>query len=105
MAFGVLVDATAVTLFLPWAAFDWVLLCEVPRYNLFNAARFLGYGGYPGSHFPWVPSVNSMRIAGDFDNPILGGDVQMKLCFDLFRCEPLLNVLNDCVDDIGVSHF
>lgn len=105
MAFGVLVNTTAVTLFLPWAAFDWMLLCEVLRDDLFNAARFLGYGGYSGSHFPRVLSVDSMRIAGDFDNPVLGGDVQMKLCFDLFRCEPLLNVLDDCVDDVGISHF
>jgi hypothetical protein len=105
MAFGVLVNTAAVTLFLPCAAFDWMLFCQVPRYNLLNAARFLGYVGYSGSYFPWVLSVNPMCITGDFDNTVLGGDIQMKLCLDLFRCEPFLNVLDDRSDNIGISHL
>jgi hypothetical protein len=104
MAFGVLVNTPAVTLFLPRAAFYWVLFCEVLCYDPFNAACFLGYAGYPGSHFPGVLSVDPMCIASDFDDSVPGGDVQMKLCFDLFRCEPFLNVLDDRIDNIGVSH-
>jgi hypothetical protein len=105
IAFRGFINATAVALFLRLGALDWVLVCEMLCYDLLHATRFLGDGGYSGSYTPGVLAIHPVRVAHYFDNPVFAGDAQMKLVLYFFRLEPLVDVLDNRLENVGVGGF
>jgi len=103
IALCALINATAVALLFRFGALDWMLVCKVLCYHLFDAVGFLGDGGYRGSNPSGILTIYPVGVAHYLDDPVFAGDAQMKLGLDHFRLEPLVDVFDDCILDAGVS--
>jgi len=103
IAFLVLLNATTVAWFLRLCALDRVLVRKMRRNYFLDATRLLCDGGYRGSNPSGILAIHPVGVARYLDNPVLAGNAKMKPGLYFFRLEPLVDVLDDCLGDIGVG--